>query len=224
MNSPSEVSLASTDLSQIRQAVIAGWAGRDRAAVQAHIDELAALGVAPPRQVPTFYRVAAANLTTADHIEVAGRGSTGEVEMVLLSLADGLWLAAGSDHTDRVVEAVGVTFSKQICAKPVSRTMWRLDDVAGHIDELVLRSWVVRDGERIPYQEGKASALLPPAALVDRCWPGSGMPAGTAMFCGTLSVHGPIEFADRFELELHDPVLGRSLHHGYQIAALPVEP
>ena len=34
--------------------VIAGWTERDPAAVQAHIDELTALGVGPPATVPVF--------------------------------------------------------------------------------------------------------------------------------------------------------------------------
>ncbi|WP_246291082.1 DUF2848 family protein [Paraburkholderia fynbosensis] len=39
---------------------IAGWTGRNSEAVQHHIDELAAIGVAPPKQIPTLYRVARA--------------------------------------------------------------------------------------------------------------------------------------------------------------------
>ena len=42
------------------------------------------------------------------------------------------------------------------------------------------------------------------------------------MYCGTLPVHGAVEFADRYELELIDPVLGRTLHHVYEVTALPV--
>ena len=37
--------------------IMAGWTGRDRAAVDHHIAELAALGVAGPSCVPTFYRL-----------------------------------------------------------------------------------------------------------------------------------------------------------------------
>ena len=40
--------------------VVAGWTGRDAAAVEHHIEELAALGVARPSTVPVFYRCAAA--------------------------------------------------------------------------------------------------------------------------------------------------------------------
>ena len=49
------------------------------------------------------------------------------------------------------------------------------------------------------------------------------LPVGTAMFCGTLAVHGNIAFADRFEMELNDPVLGRRISHAYTISTLPDE-
>ena len=35
---------------------------------------------------------------------------------------------------------------------------------------------------------------------------GAALDVGTAMFCGTVPVFGEFEFADRFELELHNPV------------------
>jgi hypothetical protein len=46
--------------------------------------------------------------------------------------------------------------------------------------------------------------------------------AGTLMFCGTPGAIGGIRPAARFEMELHDPVLKRSLMHGYDIDVLPV--
>ena len=36
---------------EIHELIVAGWAGRDRAAVDHHIAELAELGVAPPSSV-----------------------------------------------------------------------------------------------------------------------------------------------------------------------------
>ena len=38
----------------VQRLIIAGWTGRDAAAVQHHIEELQALGVKPPATVPTF--------------------------------------------------------------------------------------------------------------------------------------------------------------------------
>ena len=61
--------------------VIAGWAGRNREAMEHHIRELEALGVARPAATPTYYRVAAARLTTAAEIEDAGTAGSGEVEV-----------------------------------------------------------------------------------------------------------------------------------------------
>jgi hypothetical protein len=48
----------------IDDAIIAGWTGRDPAAVEKHIRELEALGVKRPASTPIFYRFAAARLTT----------------------------------------------------------------------------------------------------------------------------------------------------------------
>ena len=45
---------------------------------------------------------------------------------------------------------------------------------------------------------------------------------GSIMFCGTLLADGGIRPADRFEFELEDPVLNRTLSHGYDCLVLPV--
>src|SRR5882762_4217023 len=113
---------------------------RTAAAVQHHIDELAALGVPAPSTVPLFYRVAGQQLTQGAAIEVVGEGSSGEVEPVLIAMADGLWLGIGSDHTDRAAEAYSVALSKQLCPKPLGDALWRFEELAGHWDALVLRS------------------------------------------------------------------------------------
>src|SRR5579863_10477624 len=90
---------------EIEQLVIAGWAGRDAAAIEHHIEELAALGIPRPSTTPLYYRVAAATLTQSERLVVLGPDSSGEVEPVIVSLADGLWVGIGSDHTDRKAEA-----------------------------------------------------------------------------------------------------------------------
>src|SRR6266403_2132094 len=40
----------------IREAILAGWTGRDRAALETHIEEMAAVGVGRPPSVPVCYR------------------------------------------------------------------------------------------------------------------------------------------------------------------------
>lgn len=206
----------------VNRLVIAGWAGRDARDVEHHIRELEALGVKRPVSVPTFYLVAPALLTTEDAIIVVGTHSSGEVEVVLIQTAtDGLLVGIGSDHTDRRVEGYDVAVSKQMCAKPVSTALWRYADVAPHWDSLIARSWRI-DGaaEPVLYQEGTLARLLLPEDLIERGFCAAAMPPGSAMFCGTQAVLGEMSAGAGYELELHDPVLGRSLRHRYGVDAL----
>jgi hypothetical protein len=210
--------------SEIQSLVIAGWTGRDAAAVEHHIAELEKLGVKRPKSTPIFYRVAAALLTTSETVEVAGGDSSGEVEPVMVSRADGMWVTVGSDHTDRKLETVGVTVSKQVCPKPVAPVMWRYADVAEHWDKLILRSHAVIGGKRRLYQEGPVAGLRPPTELMARYLGREAvLPPATAMFCGTLGVIGGIAPGERFEIELEDPVLRRRIAHAYAVKPLPVE-
>jgi uncharacterized protein DUF2848 len=205
----------------IAQAVVAGWTGRDPAAVEKHIRELEALGVKRPATTPIFYRVAAARLTTADTIEAVGESSGGEVEFVLLQHAGKLWVGTGSDHTDREVEKYGVTVSKQMCEKPIAPTFWAYDDVAPHWDRLMLRAHVIEGGRRALYQEGSVAAMMDPRALIARHAGNGGLPADTLMFCGTLAAHGGVRPTREFAFEIEDPVLGRRISHAYQVRTLP---
>jgi hypothetical protein len=140
------------------------------------------------------------------------------VEFVLLQTGGSLWVGTGSDHTDREVEAYGVSVSKQMCEKPIAREFWRFEDVAPHWDKLVLRSFATIDGKRVLYQEGSVAAMRPPADLIARY---GGLTDGSLMFCGTHAVHGGIRPAERFDFELEDPVLERKIAHGYDIVSLP---
>ncbi len=204
----------------IEQLVIAGWTGRDEAALKKHIRELEEIGVTPPKSTPIFYRVSASLLTHAGDIQVSGGDTSGEVEFVLLSRPDGLWVGVGSDHTDRKAEAIGVSLSKQLCPKPIAGEAWRYDEVKPHWERLVLRSWIQEGGKRVLYQEGSVDAMRSPEDLMARY---GGLPAGHAMFGGTFAAKGGIRTSQHFEMELEDPVLGRRLRHAYSIRFLPVE-
>ena len=206
----------------IDQAVIAGWTGRDPVARDKHIAELEAIGIAPPATTPIYYRVAARRLTTADSIEVSGGDSSGEVEFVLIGWQGRIFVGAGSDHTDRKVETYSITVSKQMCDKVVAPILWELEDVAGHWDQLILRSFAWIDGTRVLYQEGTLDSMLPVAELIQRGFGDKGLPDGCAMFGGTFAAKGGIRPASRFEYELEDPVLRRSIRHAYDVIELPV--
>jgi hypothetical protein len=206
----------------IDQAVIAGWTGRDPVARDKHIAELDAIGIAPPASTPIYYRVAARRLTTSDSIEVSGPDSSGEVEFVLIGWQGRVFVGAGSDHTDRQVEAYSVTVSKQMCDKPIASVLWELEDVIDHWDQMILRSFAFIDGARVLYQEGTLDGMLPVAELIRGGFGGATLPDGCAMFGGTFAAKGGIRPASRFEFELEDPVLKRVIKHGYDVVTLPV--
>jgi len=206
--------------SEIAQLVIAGWTGRDEAALRKHIRELEEVGVKPPKTTPIFYRVAASLLTFSDRIQVSGPDTSGEVEFVLLQKGGDLFVTVGSDHTDRKAETISVSLSKQLCAKPIARGAWRYDEVKPHWEKLVLRSWIPENGKDVLYQEGPVSAMRSPEDLLSRFQKFKG---GWAMFGGTFAARGGIRPAPRFIMELEDPVLRRKLRHAYEINALPVE-
>ncbi|MCG6884803.1 MAG: DUF2848 domain-containing protein [Silicimonas sp.] len=203
---------------RIGNLIVAGWTGRDASAVQHHIEELAAIGVAPPSEVPLFYRVSRTLLTQEAEIEVLGAGTSGEVEPLLVRLGGDLWLGLGSDHTDRDLEAISVAASKQACPKPVSGTLWRFDDVAARLDRMQLSCEIEEGGAWVRYQEGTLAAILPLGVLAERAKLGE----GEAMLCGTLAAIGGVRPARAYRMSLSDPVYGRVIRLEYRVRTLPV--
>lgn len=206
----------------IHKLVIAGWTGRDTAAVEKHIAELELLGVSRPSRTPIFYSASVSRVTREPVIEVLGAKTSGEAEFLLLQHDSELWVGIGSDHTDREVEAYGVAASKQICDKPIGSQFWRFDKVAAHWDQLKLRSFATANGSRELYQEGGVFQMLPPASLIILYGGRDTLPEGTLMFCGTVPVLGEIRPAEHFECELEDPVLRRKIRLDYRVTALPI--
>jgi Protein of unknown function (DUF2848) len=206
----------------INQLVIAGWTGRDPVARDKHIAELEALGIARPATTPIYYRASARRLTLEDQIEVCGNDSSGEVEFVLIGWQGRIFVGLGSDHTDRKVESFSVTVSKQMCDKPMASVLWELEEVRDHWDRMILRSYAVTGGKRELYQEGTLDAMLPVSDLIAKGFAGGKFPDGCAMFGGTFAAKGGIRPADRFEYELEDPVLKRTIRHAYDVVTMPV--
>jgi hypothetical protein len=207
--------------------VVAGWTGRDAAAIEHHIEELARIGVPRPSTVPLYYRMSRTLLTQQATVEMLGAASSGEAEPVLVRHDNRWWLTVGSDHTDRAVETYSVAVSKQLCAKPVACSAWAWDEVAARADALVLRSEIHEDGQWVPYQEGPMSSIRPLQSLID------GLPAdvpvadGLVMFCGTLGAIPRadgvgIRPAERMRIELVDTASARRLTHEYMVTPLPV--
>lgn len=211
---------------EITTGVIAGWTGRNADAVQHHIEELAAIGVPAPSTVPLYYRVSDLMFTTSPVIQCLDATSSGEAEPTLIDDGTRLYLGLGSDHTDRKLEAYSVAHSKQICPKPLAPVLWDFDDVAGHLDDIRIRSFIHEGGEWLPYQDGTIGAIRPLAELVagsPAALGGRRLQPGTAMMCGTFAVlSGGVRPAAEFRMEMIDDRLGRRIEHTYRMVNLAV--
>jgi len=173
-----------------------------------------------PSAVPLFYEIGCNQFIQDATIQVVGPHSSGEAEVLLLRHQGEYLISLASDHTDRKLEAYSVALSKQVCPKPVARQAWRFADVKAHWDELLLKSWVMENGEKVAYQDAPLSNLLPPLDLVEEKYPGAPLPEDTIMTCGTVLVIGEIRPSSTFIMQLVDPVLERSITHEYKMQVL----
>ncbi|SDF24052.1 DUF2848 domain-containing protein [Sporolituus thermophilus] len=200
-----------------------GYAGRNQEHVREHIEELAKVGVPAPTTTPTLYPLANYNLTTADRIQVQNSETSGEIEYVLLWQAGRAYVTVGSDHTDRELENFSVAKSKQACPNIIAKEVWLYEDVKDHWDQIQLKCWVTKDGQRVLYQDATLAALM----RWEEWEPiftklGITKLNNSVFFSGTINTVGKaLIFADKYELEMIDPVLGRSLRHEYTVQVLP---
>ncbi len=191
--------------------VLAGWSGRDRNEVMAHVEELKRIGVPPPSEVPQFFRVGPNLLTTSHRIGVLESRNSGEVEYVIL-LEDGRprYVTVGSDHTDRDVERMSIPLSKQLYPKVIPPIVWPYEEVVDHWDELVLELRV--DGTLA--QSSKAERLLRAEELIER----AGLEGNAVLFSGSIPwINGEMRFGREYRMEIRDPVLGRRIAYSYLI-------
>lgn len=196
--------------------VIGGYTGSDTAAVQAHIDELAAIGVPPPPTVPRFYLLDPTLLTTDDVIEVDSGDTSGEAEPVVIRVGGRYFLGLGSDHTDRVIERSDVGDAKAACPKPIAATVVELDgDLhVPHWEETAIASEV--DGAS--YQAGTLAALRPPFDVFGRLAAAvGGMQGDLVLFGGTVPLlASSFVTGTAWSLTLHVP--GRTpIAHRYHV-------
>lgn len=203
--------------------IVAGYTGRDEAAVKRHIDELAEAGIAPPPAVPMYYDLEPTLLTTAARAEVSGAETSGEVEPVYVRSGGAWFLGVGSDHTDRALERADVARSKASCAKPIGRMLLPLpadltdggyDDVW---DRIVVRCWA----DDSIYQHGTLDALRPPSDLLTRLPAelAGGHSTDLVVYGGTVPLRdGRFVFGCRWRLALEVPG-AEPIQHAYETAS-----
>ena len=202
--------------------ICAGWSGRDRQSLQAHIEELFSLGIPRPSRFPIFMNLSPYLITTDDEIAVVSDKSSGEVEYVLLCQGEEIWVTVGSDHTDREMETHSIPASKQMCPKCLASQSWPYFDLKDHWDQLVLRCWVQKGGERSLYQEAALGSIISPEELL-KGLPREGLlqQEGLVLLSGTIPTQSGLVYGDSYDLEMEDPVLKRRIEYSYRVNILP---
>ena len=201
-----------------------GYAGREQEEVAAHVAELAELGIPAPAVTPALYPVAPYLAAQVDGVPVQHGRTSGEAEWALVVAGEApgdLLLTVACDHTDRELEVHGVAWSKNAGLDVLGRGAWRLVDVEDHLDDLRLRAWVAQDGgpEQL-IQDAPLAALLPPRFWLDEL--GELLVPGTVLLSGTVAMlPGVDQFADRWRVELADPVTSALLELSYAVERMP---
>lgn len=211
---------------QVRYVLNAGYAGRDTAQVQAHVDELAELGVPAPDVIPTLYPLSAMLAQQASRIQVAHARTSGEAEWALIvpdgvEDADDYLVTVASDHTDRALEVHGVAWSKQSAPDLLGDVAWRWGDVRDTFDAFRLVATVTHDGRDQVIQDGSPADLLDVAYWLGRLGEAGLLKPGTVVLSGTIAMaHGVDQFAPTWQVELVDPD-GNISRVSYDVEVLP---
>ncbi len=206
----------------VRRLICAGWAGKDKKALQAHIDELAKHGVPAPTRTPIYLNFSPYLVTTSDAIDVVTGESSGEVEYVIIKEGDRTYIGVGSDQTDRGFEKFSIPASKQMYAKIMAPVVWPYQEIKDHWNQIVIRSWTTSGGKRMLYQEDALATILDVEALLEQLPKDDGLPTdGLVLFSGTVVTKMGLVYGEGFDFEMEDPVLGRQIRHGYHVRVLP---
>ena len=137
-----------------------------------------------------FWPVLPHLLTQGDEVAVYGHETTPEVEYVLFTWRDELYVTLGNDQCDIAVEAHGWSErSKNLCQKTVARQAWPVVDVLPHWDELELT--LTCNGDLL--QQDMLSALIEPHTLLEKVSAADGPQNGGRMvFSGTIATKGQL--------------------------------
>jgi hypothetical protein len=205
-------------VAHIRRLLCAGYTGRHQAEVEAHIKELATMGISAPVHIPMLLPIMPTLLTQSTRTYVLGENTAPEVEFVLFRQNGADYVTVGSDQTDSVMEAQAVAMAKNMCAKSVAPAAWPLSEIRGHWDKLELE--LTCNGRTM--QKGGVALMLTPDALHSFVAKHDGPDhEGRMVFSGTFETHGKYPHGEiSLAITLTDPVLGRQLRHLYSVTPM----
>ncbi len=204
----------------VKKILNAGYTARNQDEVRKHIDELTKARGIPPLSVPEFFPKITDRITTADKITVLSENTTsGEAEFVLLFNQDKIYVGVGSDHTDRVLGQQNMLASKQVCPNVISTEVWLYEEVESHWDDLILRSWVLKDKKRQLYQEARLKTFMKVEELINKIKSQIvDSLGGTVFYSGTVpTISGEICCSSYFEVKLIDEKRGKSIGCAYSV-------
>jgi hypothetical protein len=207
----------------VKRMVNAGYVGRDQEAVKRHIEELKVKGVPAPEEVPTLYPVASYLVKTGGVLEVVEEETSGEAEFVVLLQEGQKYIGVGSDHTDRKLEAESIIKAKQMCPNVVSSIVWPYEEIKSLWDALEMRSWVIKEGKRILYQETTLASIMSLEDLVSfvKQKVTDGDLENMVIFSGTVAaIGGEMLAGEGFAVQLRNPETGESLWCDYQVKVI----
>ena len=207
---------------QVKNLLNAGYAGREQDEVQAHIAELAELGIPGPATTPALYPVSPYLAQQVAEVSVQHGRTSGEAEWALAITQDGVLLTVACDHTDRELEVHGVAWSKNASPDVLGRKAWRLEDVRDHLDQISLKGWVGQgDTPDTLIQDSSLGALLTPDYWLEVLTERGLNEPGTVLISGTVAMAtGVDQFARSWRVEMSDPVTGSTVDAEYVVAQM----
>jgi hypothetical protein len=202
---------------EVRHLLNAGYAGREQDEVQAHIEELALLGVPGPSTTPALYPVSPYLAQQTSEVRVQHARTSGEAEWAMVITEEDVLLTVACDHTDRELEVHGVAWSKNASPDVLGRKAWRLDDVRDRLDQITLKGWVgAGDEPDTLIQDSTLGALLTPDYWLDVLAERGLNQPGTVLISGTVAMTAGVDqFARSWKVEMTDPATGASLDASY---------
>ncbi|WP_294569906.1 DUF2848 domain-containing protein [uncultured Arthrobacter sp.] len=200
----------------------AGHSGVEAEKVEAHIAELAELGIPGPSVVPALYPISPYLAQQTGEVSVQHARTSGEAEWALVITGSGILITAACDHTDRVLEVHGVAWSKNASPDVLGREAWKLHDVEDHLDRITLRAWVGSDGREELIQDSTLGALLSPGYWLGVLTDMGLHEPGTVLMSGTVPmIQGVNQFASTWRVEMTDPATGHSIAVAYEVVPMP---